>query len=224
MVLGRGTDLRRAARASRRPLTLVVEELGVDRGELLPLRRARRPRRRSPSRGRPARRRRSRRTRRDGCRASGALVDAVDGAFVDAASVLHVDAGLCDRVGHAIYPFSTVPTLRTAVYRRSAARQAVTGARARRTAIEARGLPGGEGRIDHGRSAPASPIGVEPFARRRPRSPPEADRDPPTRGRGDGSAPAHRLELARVRRIRGVLGRGRPGAPHPHDRRTTART
>src|SRR4051812_39616159 len=35
------------------------------------------------------------------------LVDAVDGTFVHAGAVFDVDAGLCDRVGHAINPFST---------------------------------------------------------------------------------------------------------------------
>src|SRR5207249_8859704 len=39
-----------------------------------------------------------------------ALVDAVHGALVDAGAVLHVDAGLADRVGHGGFlpPISTV--------------------------------------------------------------------------------------------------------------------
>ena len=100
-----GRSARRADAAD-----VVVEPLGVDRGELLPL-------------GRHVVLVEDRRHRADGLARPAVdtlvgvdvehprpLVDAVDRALVDARLVLDVDARLADRVGH-VFPFSTVPTL-----------------------------------------------------------------------------------------------------------------
>ena len=108
VVDSRGTNLRGAARRAE-SAHVVGEELRVDRRELLPL-------------GGDVvlvedRRHRARRLARTAVHAlvrldvehPRTLVDAVDRTLVYARTVLHVDAGLCDRVGH-INPFSTVST------------------------------------------------------------------------------------------------------------------
>src|SRR5215211_4059292 len=109
VLLGRA-DLRGAAGRAD-PAHVVGEELGVDRRELLPL-------------GGDVvlvedRGHRAHRLAGPAVHAlvgldvehPPALVDTVHRALVDAGPVLHVDAGLADRVGHGILPFSTVPTV-----------------------------------------------------------------------------------------------------------------
>src|SRR5207244_8451259 len=110
MVLVDGTHLRRApGRADAGDL--LVEELGVDRRVVLPLRRhvvlVEDRRHRAHGLARPA------------VHAlvgldvehATALVDAIHRALVHARPVLHIDAGLADRVCHRILPLSTVLTV-----------------------------------------------------------------------------------------------------------------
>src|SRR5258708_5051821 len=56
---------------------------------------------------------------------AAALVDAVHRALVDASAVLHVDAGLADRVRHRDFPLSTVLTVEIQFSCRSAERNLI---------------------------------------------------------------------------------------------------
>src|SRR6185503_18787621 len=89
------------------------------------------------------------------------LVDAVDRTLVDAPAVLHVDTRLRDRVGHAIYPFSTVSALRT-----KSTALAGLGKASRRERLEdgegrVAALPGRQNRIDDRQVGTRRPVGLE---------------------------------------------------------------
>src|SRR4051794_6264545 len=162
MVGGHRTNLGGTARRAD-PGHRVVEELGVHRGELFPL-------------GGNVILVEDRGDRTGGLAGAAidafvgldvehpaALVDAVDRALVDAGAVLHVDAGLADRVGHR-FPFGcrviqglVVPGM-VAQASACATERCQPGATASivARAASAEGAPGARTGYTTGRSAPAA--------------------------------------------------------------------